>query len=203
MVGNGRRLTLLLVLFSLTIFAYAKYKILDIQVKPAAEYSAHQNFQEVVIGAYPYDTLTKVKEIFDTDKLTKKGFLPVLLVIENNNSFPIQVFEEEVYLVEKSGIRQRALRYIDVLIAAHLKDPLSESSGNKQLQLDKLVKKEMLLDFEHKSFGEKLIAPFGSDHGVVFFRLPDEGHKNSYLYFPEIINLSKGEALMFFEFPLN
>jgi len=192
--------------FALLFFAvsplYAKYKILELEVKPALEYKAHQDFQGIVIGAYPYDNLGKVKQVFDTDKLTRKGFLPVLLIIENNNNFPIRVFEEEIYLIEKSGERQKPIRYIDVLLASYLKKPLSESAGEKQLHLEKVVKKEILLDFEHKSFGEKIIAPYGTDYGIVFYRFPDEGLEGSHLYLPEIFNLTGGEALMFFEFPL-
>ena len=198
----GNRIAIIWVLFFLMVFVYAKYKIIEIRVKPASDYSAHQNFQDIVIGAYPYDSEVKVKQIFDTDKLSEKGFLPVLMVIENNNSFPIRVNEEEIFLIQKDGFKQKTLYFIDVLLAAHMKDPLSEKSGSKQFSIEKIVKKEMLLDFEHKSFGEKLIAPYGSDHGVVFFKIPDDGLEDTYLYLPEILNVTESESLMFFEFPL-
>jgi len=203
MMGYFRQLTLVvIILLAASPILFGKYKIIEIQLKAPSEYSSHQNFQEIVIGAYPCETEAKVKEIFDTDKLIEKGFLPVLLVIENNNNFPIRMFEEEVFLVEKSGKRQRSMNYVDVLMAVHLKDPLSQKSGDKQLSIEKLVKKDMLQDFERKSFGEKLIAPYGNDHGVVFFRIPEEGLADSYLYLPEILNVTDGEPLMFFEFPL-
>jgi hypothetical protein len=199
MNGLGKRITIWAVLFFMTCFVYAKYKILEIQVKPAGDYLAHQDFQEIVIGAYPFDSLLKVKTIFDTDKISKKGFLPVLLVIENNNSFPIQVFEDEIYLIEKNGNQQRSIYYLDVLLEAFLEDPLSEKSAGK---IDKIIKKEVRSDFERKSFGEKLIAPFENDHGIVFFRIPDDGLEDTYLYLPEILNMSDRKPLMFFEFPL-
>ena len=35
-----------------------------------------------------------------------------------------------------------------------------------------MVDKEMIMNFEHKTFGEKLIAPGSFDFSVVFFWLP-------------------------------
>lgn len=179
----------------------AKYEVKDLQIRPAGEYSAHLNFQSVVIGAYPCETEVKTLELFDTKKLHEKGFLPVLLVIDNNNIFPIQILESDIYLVDRTGKQERPIPYMDVLLEVSLKKPITESLKKKQL--DKIVKKEMRLDFEHKSFGEKLIGPNSSDHGVVFFRLPEDGELNGYrLYLPEVLNFSERKALIFFEFDL-
>jgi hypothetical protein len=167
----------------------------------ADQYAAHLDFQNVVIGAFPCETELKTLELFDTKKLFEKGILPVLLVIDNNNIFPIQVFETDIYLVNKNGLQERPIPYMDVLLEISLKKPITESLDKKQL--DKIIKKEMRLDFEHKSFGEKLIGPNSTDHGVVFFRLPNDGNLEGYrLYFPEVINFSEREVLIFFEFDL-
>jgi hypothetical protein len=179
----------------------AKYDVKDLQIGPAHEYTAHLDFQNVVIGAYPCTTEAKTLELFDTEKLHEKGILPVLLVIDNNNVFPIQVSEADIYLVDKTGQQERPIPFMDVLLEVSLKKPITESLDKKQL--DKIVKKEMRLDFEHKSFGEKLIGPNSSDYGVVFFRLPQDGDLEGYrLYFPEVMNFSEREALVFFEFDL-
>jgi hypothetical protein len=191
------RLLLLAALVSLG----AKYEFKDLQIRPADQYTAHLDFQNVVIGAFPCDTELKTLELFDTKKLHEKGFLPVLLVIDNNNVFPLQILERDIYLVDKGGRQERPIPYMDVLLEISLKKPITESLDKKQL--DKIIKKEMRLDFEHKSFGEKLIGPNSSDHGVVFFRLPENGELEGYrLYFPEVVNFSEREALIFFEFDL-
>lgn len=193
----------LIVLGLLLAPAHAKYKIKDLQLKAAAEYKAHQEFQGVVIGAYPCDTIPKTLEIFDTEELTRRRIVPVLLVVENNNMFPIRVRGSEIFLVESSGEQQTPILWVDALLEISLKKPLSGFSGKKELLLERSVKKEMYLDFEHKAFDEKLIPPGGSDFGVIFFRFPDSGSlKNTSLYLPEVVDVTTEKSLMFFEFPL-
>jgi len=192
---------LCLLLIAAMVSLGAKYEVKDLQLKPASEYDAHLNFQNVIIGAFPCETELKTLELFDTEKLHEKGILPVLLVIDNNNIFPIQILEPDIYLVNKNGQQERPIPYMDVLLEISLKKPITESLDKKQL--DKIVKKEMRLDFEHKSFGDKLIGPNSSDYGVVFFRLPPDGNLEGYrLYFPEVMNFSEREVLIFFEFDL-
>jgi hypothetical protein len=191
---------LLLILMALGSLG-AKYEVKDLQIRPANEYEAFLDFQDVIIGAFPCNTELKTLELFDTEKLYEKGILPVLLVIDNNNIFPIQILEQDIYLVNKGGQQERPIPYMDVLLEISLKKPITESLDKKKL--DKIVKKEMRLDFEHKSFGEKLIGPNSSDYGVVFFRLPEDGNLEGYrLYFPEVVNFSEQEVLIFFEFDL-
>lgn len=193
----------LIVLALVAVPLFAKYKIKDLQLKAASEYSAHQDFQGVVIGAYVCDTILKTLEIFDTEELNRRRIIPVLLVVENNNAFPIRVLGSEVFLVEGSGAQQSPISWVDALLEISLKKPLSGFSGKKELLLERSVKKEMYLDFERKAFDEKLISPGGSDFGVVFFRLPDSGSlKGTTLYLPEVVDVTTEKSLMFFEFAL-
>ena len=179
----------------------AKYKIKGLQIKPALEYVSHQDFQNIVIAAYPYETETRILELFDTDKLYKRQILPVLVVIENNNEFAIQIHEQDVVLIAGDGTHFPSLPYQVVLLHI-LNKPLTSYSTQPDF-LKKTVDKEMFMDFEHKAFGEKLIAPGGSDFGVVFYWLPRKDNlPGARLYLPEIVNISDGEPLMFFEFEL-
>ena len=182
----------------------AKYKIKDLQVKAAREYPAHQDFQNLVIGAHPCTTQETVQELFDTSKLHEKGIMPVLIVVENNNEFPIRLYEGSIFLVDPLGRRNPIIPFTDVLLEISLKRPASTHPTRKELLLQQAVGKEMYLDFEHKSFGERLIAPHGSDQGVVFFRLPVDGILTDHrLYFPDVVDFSTLESLMFFEFDLD
>lgn len=194
-----RKATILL--YTLLVGLGAKYEVKDLQISAASEYTAHQNFQDLVIGAEPYETEAKTLEIFDTEKLHEKGILPILLVIDNHNVFPVQILEKDIYLIDNNGTQQRPIPLMDVLLEISLKKPIAEYADKKNI--DKLVKKDLRLDFEHKSFGEKLIGPGSSDHGIVFFRLPPEGKLEGHrLYFPEVINFQTRQALIFFEFDL-
>lgn len=181
----------------------AKYKIKDLQLRAADQYESHQDFQGLVIGAYPCDTLERTLEVFDTEKLHEKGILPVVLVIENNNEFPVQILGEEIYLVAPDQSRSPSLPYVDVLLEITLRRPLSSQTSRREVLLQRSVPKDMFLDFQHKDLGSRLIAPQSSDYGVVFFRMPEnsdlQGH---YLYIPQIFNFISGEPLIFFEFEL-
>ncbi len=182
----------------------AKYKVKTPVIKPAVEYTAHQDFQNLVIAAWPAHTLERSLELFDTPKLFEKGIMPVLLVIENRNPFPVQIFEEDILLVAPDGSRQAPIPFTDVLLEISLKRPLSNYSTRKDLLLQKSVKKEMFQDFEHKAFTEKLVPPAGGiEHGVVFYRLPEGGDLQGHsLYFPSVLNFADKEPLIFFEFEL-
>lgn len=180
----------------------AKYKIKEIEPLPASSYPAHQNFQNVVIGVRPYATEAQAAELFDTKKVHEKGFLPVLIVVENNNDFAIQLSGSEVYLGLDDGTNVPTVPMGEVLLEISLDKPLSSYSTRKEILLRQVVKPEMYMDFEHKNFGEKLIAPHSSDYGVVFFPLPEDDLSKCRMYFPEVVDLSSDETLMFFEFPL-
>ncbi len=201
MLIRDRIVALLSVLILGVPFVAAKYKIKEFQVHAAGDYAAHQSFQDLLIGAYPCNTRDKTLELFDTDKLFEKGLMPVLIVVQNDGVFPIQINDARIFLVDKAGQRHPSIPYTTVLLEINSKKSKSNLPNIKELH--KLVKKEMLLDFEHKAFGEKLIAPGSSDHGVVFFRLPADGNLEGHrLYFPEIVNFTNNARLMFFEFDL-
>lgn len=201
MLIRVRTAALLSVLILGVPFVAAKYKIKELQVRVAGDYAAHQAFQNLVIGAYPGNTRERALEFFDTDKLFEKELMPVLIVVQNDGVFPVQLNEAQIFLVDKSGQRHSSIPYTDVLLEINSKKSKSNLPNIKDLH--KLVKKEMLLDFEHKAFGEKLIAPGATDHGVVFFRLPADGNLEGHsLYFPEIVNVTNNARLMFFEFDL-
>jgi hypothetical protein len=184
---------------------FAKYKLKPLQPKAASEYSTHQDFQNVVIGAQVANTKEETLEFFDEKKLHEKGFIPILIVIQNNNPFPIKVDEAAIFLVVKDGSKKRTVSYLDVLLEIKLKKPRSNYSSSKEMLARELAKEEMFNDFKQKAFGEKVIAPMSSEHGIVFYERPfeEEGDMSDFLlYLPEIVNASEGEALMFFELEL-
>lgn len=181
----------------------AKYKIKEIKVKPAREYPAHQDFQKITIAADPCDTEEKTIELFDTDKLHKKQIMPVLLVIENNNDFAIRLHEKGIFFVASDDTNFPAMSYVDVLLHISMRKPLTSISTRREVLIHSVGNKEMVMDFEHKAFGEKLIAPHSSDYGVVFFPLPEEEDlAGTRLYLPGVYNVTEDEEMMFFEFEL-
>ena len=184
---------------------FAKYKVKPLQTKAASEYSTHQDFQNVVIGAQVANTEDETLEFFDEKKLHEKDFIPILIVIQNNNPFPIKVDEATIFLVVKDGSQKRTVSYLDVLLEIKLKKPRSNYSSSKEMLAKELAKEDMFNDFKQKAFGEKVIAPMSSEHGIIFYERPfeEEGDIPDFLlYLPEIVNASEGDALMFFELEL-
>jgi hypothetical protein len=195
--------TCLLLALGLPVLLAGKYKIKDLQIKPAREYATHQDFQGVIIGAYACESESKTSELFDSEKFQRKSILPVLLVIENENDFPISIREEDIFLVDKFGAKEPRISFVDVLLRLSFDKAPAHSSGEKQLLLERKVNKEMYLDFETKSFAQKEIPSGAVDFGVVFFPRPTGGQLQGYsLYFPTVVNKATGEKLIFFEFQL-
>lgn len=194
----------LALLMSCGFVAAAGYKAREIEIKEAAEYPARQNFQNVIIGAQAFTTREQILEIFDSKEFVDKRIMPVLVVIRNNNEFALRIDSRDIYLVDPAGTNIPALDPIDVMLAISLKKPLSSYATKKEILLRQRVNPKMAADFERKVFDEKLIPPLGSDFGVVFFPLPEDGDLQGFrLYFPTVENLTAGEELMFFEFALS
>jgi hypothetical protein len=187
-------------------FVVAGYKVKPLPLKPPLQYASHQDFQDVMIGAWVAETQEESLDLFDTKKLYEKDFLPVLIVIQNNNPFPIKVDEASIFLIKKDGSKQKTVSYVDVLLVMNLKQRRSGYESSREELLRKVVKEDMLEDFQSKAFGEREIAPQKTEHGVIFFERPYEYEGNVAefgLYLPEIVNVSTGDPLVFFEFQLN
>ena len=183
----------------------ARYKIKPLEPRPAAEYAAHQDFQNVVIGAFPAFSEEAVLTLFDSKKVYEKKVLPVLVVIENNNSFPIHVQDRSVFLVLNDGTNVPAMPVGEAFLRTVLRKPLSSYSTHPGVMIGQLRNRhrDMYEDFEHKDFGERLIAPHDSDFGVLFFARPSEEEMQGLrLYLPEVEDVSSSQELIFFEFEL-
>ena len=184
------------------------YDSVEIRAKEAREYAAHQESQNLVIAAYPCDTRYKARQLFDTDKFARKRILPVLIVVENNNDFVVSLDGRAIFLIDGAGTHHRPMHYLDVLADLNNKrrPPISTFPapvpGRRGSRRIKVASEEMLADFEQKDFGEKLIAPYTKDLGVVFYEIPWDGWdlSKSRFYLPEVYNFSAKEPLVFFEF---
>ena len=180
------------------------YKAVEIEIQSAKEYPSHQEFQNLIIAAYPCGVRGKACQLFDTNKLSKAGVLPVLIVVENNNDFAVELDGQAIFLVDSEGVQHRSLDYLDVLVRINMKKP-PRTPTTKEVLARKVSGKEMFVDFQRKAFGDKLIAPHDSDYGIVFYTLRSSQSdlSGSRFYFPTIYNFSTKEPLMFFEFEAN
>lgn len=184
------------------------YNSVEIRTKEARKYAAHQESQNLIIAAYPCDTRHKARQLFDNGKFAKKRILPVLVVVENNNDFVVSLDGRAIFLIDDAGTRHRPVHYLDVLADLNNKrrPPISDfpprGPGRRGSRKTRIASEEMIADFEQKAFGEKLIAPYTKDFGVVFYEIPWDGWNlsKSRFYLPEVYNFSAREPLVFFEF---
>ncbi len=179
---------------------FAGYKIKEVNIKAAGEYASRQSLQNVVIGARAFDTEEEILSVFDTKKLYTNRIMPVLVVIENNNDFAIHLSGSDIYLSD-AGVNRRSTPYAEVLLDI-AKKKKGAYSTHEDVLLRAIKNQDMVADFERKSFGEKLIPPYGSDFGIVFFDLIPLNQETQ-IYIPSITNLETQQDLMFFEFELS
>jgi hypothetical protein len=182
---------------------FAGYKIKTFTPKPAKEYAAYQDFQNIVIAASPRLDQAGIDELFDTKKLLEKQIMPVVVVIENNNDFAVRINEGDIFLVPEDGTQIPSMPFDEVLLKLTTQKGLSTYSAPREILVKKVGSRDMVMDFEHKAFGERLIEPHGSDYGVLFFPLPAGGNlAGTRLYLPRVYNMTLHEPLVFFEFDL-
>jgi hypothetical protein len=198
-----KRAIVLFIIFSALILpVQARYRPKELNVKPAAEYPYRQDFQNIVIAAQPYITQEETQELFDTKRLYERQIMPVLVVVQNNNDFAVRLNGDSIFFVDKNRTQHQPIPYQEVLLRVSLNRPLTTQSTRPEVLL-RGVNRDMRMDFEHKAFGEKLIAPHGSDYGVVFYPRPEDANLfGSRIFIPEIYNLTENEQLIFFEFPI-
>lgn len=181
----------------------ARYRAKEIQVRPAADYPDHLDFQNIVIGVHPATTEAETLEFFDTKNLFEQEIMPVLVVVENNNDFALRIHQDDIHLILNDATQVPALAVLEVVLRVSLRRPAGSVTTRPEILVRQIRDRRMVEDFEHKAFGEKLIAPHSSDHGVVFFPRPALGILDGMrLYFPEVYNLTEGQRLIFFEIEL-
>lgn len=184
----------------------AKYEVKEIKLKPPAEYESHYVFQNLGIGAFLGDTLEKSLELFDSEKIHRKKVVPILIVIENKNDFALRLNERNIFVVLPDGTNIRPIHFTQAfsfVLSKKAKRPTTGARLPRGLGRLRQRNKEMFDDFEHKHFGEKIVAPHESDYGVLFYHLPERDEIGALqLYMPEIENMTSGEELMFVEFDL-
>ncbi|HSR53773.1 MAG TPA: hypothetical protein VLV83_23350, partial [Acidobacteriota bacterium] len=127
------------VLLSLPLLA--GYKIKPLDPKPAVEYASHQDFQNVVIGAQAAVTEEGVLSLFDSKKIHKKGVMPVVVVVENNNDFPIRVDADSIFLVLSDGTNLRSMPFGEAFLQSVLKKDLSRYSTDQRVMITDLARR--------------------------------------------------------------
>jgi hypothetical protein len=172
------------------------------QALAATEY-AHQNVQQVTVGAKPYDTQDLTAEAFGkkTD-LLKYGVFPVLVVVENKRADSLDLRQLEVSLVGADGRHVTAVDPDELPFLG--KNGKRRPSGPAVAWPVPLPKKKNPLAGDTivaRAFVAKMLPPGDSASGFFYFEArPEPGDS---LYLNGMHEARSGKQIMYFEFPLN
>lgn len=172
----------------------------DTAFKPgAADSYPHQSSGPVTIGAKPYNKPELTEGIFGKKvDLLKYGVLPVLVVVENKGTEPVDLRDLEVSLVASDGRHASAVGPEELF---HLGSP-TKRPGIKQTPIPMPKKKNPMEspDLVVRSFSAKMLPPGDSASGFFYFEARSEAGDK--LYVNGLRQARSNKEIMYFEFPL-
>jgi len=177
-----RRASFFIALFLLLGFTNcATYKQRRIDIHPADEYphlsAAHEG---IVVAADPYHSTEKAKQGFYVD-VTRKGFLPVNMIVMNDTNEEVRVSKESIELIDENGLSYEPVD-AKVMFDNHKENPLarfvagsviSVSIGTVSAVSAIIANRKMRADWREKEMPDELIIESGKQmNGFVYFRVP-------------------------------
>ena len=166
----------------------------------ANEY-AHQSSDQVTVGAKPYDSEELTAQAFGKKAdLLKYGVLPVLVVIENRRDKALDLRDLEVRLVAADGRHADAVNPEDIpYLGKRAKRP--SVTPYPPVPLPKKKNPLNSPDIVARAFSARMLPPGDSASGFFYFEAkPESGDK---IYLNGLRDARSGEAIMYFEFPLD
>lgn len=168
---------------------------------------AFQESQGVVAGALPFAGAARIKEIFDIKELIQDGIIPVLLVIRNDNSFPVSLGAGGISFLDRKNTQTRPTPWEDVAASILQRTQKSRSYGVPAIDVIRLAtgkSADMIEDLRTKALGQRTLKPAESAAGVIFLRVgSDPGiFTGSRICLQDIVNADSSEELVFIEFDL-
>jgi hypothetical protein len=210
----NRSTIVMAVALTLALSAVAAKQFVMPRALPAADYPAHDTHptEKVSIGADPYDSKDKEKQLFVGDYLDH-SFLPVFIVVSNDGDKPIALTNIRVELLTRDRAKAPAINDADLYRRfTNTKRYQDKSSGSRRLPypipLPKKdqggVKKELREEFDAAQFFAKAVEPHGSQSGFMFFDIGglDDPARGASITITGVKD-GDGNPLMFFEVPLD
>ncbi len=212
MLLNLRWPILFLVLLG-AIVALAAKEYVAPRANPANSYPAHDahSNEGVTIAADPYDQAEKAAAIF-TVPFEDAGFLPIFLVISNDNDEPVSLTNLHVELVTANKSKVQPAISDDIQRRFRRGGPRTGEPPKPRLPIPgtrvpkppKSESRDAVEEFNQASFVAKAVEPHGNQAGFLFFDVTDISRPlaGAHLYVSGVRN-AKGQDLMFFDIPLD
>lgn len=204
-----RRSLVLLLLFSVLVFAKAKEFEMP-KIYPAITYPAHDQHPEekVTIAADPYDLPDKAS-IFQI-KYADQGYLPIFMVITNDGDKPVAMENLQVELITHDRDKLFPATEDDLYRRfSHVKHrgdeprrnplPIPLPGGGPKVG----IKKNQRDEIDTAMFAAKAVAPHETQAGFMFFDVSgiSQPLAGARLYITGVTN-ADGQELMYFEIPM-
>jgi hypothetical protein len=169
-------LSSILVVLSLVPAAYAGPKFADYPQRKASECAIKADKLGLVVGIQPVEDQNDQKNYFNSD-LTKKGFIPVYIVIEDQSS-------ADSFLFNKGGVKigvgtatgsgpnanSKSVETLQVVSALAI-SPVGIIIGAKLAKDEALVQTNLL----KKEVQSKTLSPASSTSGFLYLPVPNTG----------------------------
>jgi len=178
------------------------------KVKPAGKYPARQVQGDVTVAVMPLQTDEQVKQAFGKAKLLKFGFLPVLVVIDNDSDHSLNLEQLKVRFItsDRDGIEPVSgddLTFFQPSTSPKERPryiPSLPGLGRPKLKKGPLAKPEVT----GREFKAPIIAPRSSANGFFYYQTGTHSDPvpGANIYISGIRNINTGRELFYFEIPL-
>jgi hypothetical protein len=180
---------------------FAKYKPKQWTANAREKYPASLASEGVTIAVEALYSDVLAAAMFDKTDMVTRGFMPLAIVIFNDNDFPIEVDGLSIELIHGSD-HLRTLTPNEAVYRLFRKDrswlPKVTAASRSELNQDALD------DFDGKFLMKKLVEPHDKGGGFLYFHIGDSEDPaafiaNSVVYIPNIYRKDDGSRMIFFE----
>jgi hypothetical protein len=180
--------------------ALAADKDAKFDVRPAANYPAHQTNSKVTIGVQPFVSDEEAHPAFGKNNPYKYGILPILVVIQNDSGQAIRVdgIKVEYTVLDRTRVSATPAKDVRFLKGANKPNVVVGPTGPK---LGRQKKNPLdTWEIEGRAFAAKMIPPGQSASGFFYFQAAYQ--RGATLYLTGLSEAGTGKELFYFEIPM-
>lgn len=160
-------------LFTVTFWACTSHDIRQLAPEPISAYRIQTTENGVTVAADPFSSKPKCEQGFTID-LTEQGFVPILLVFDNQTQDNVLVVKDDIELVDTQGnVRKPVPANVMVSKFEHNKMAYALLGfGIFSYMSAEEANKKMLQDWSSKELpAEKVLIPGRKTHGAIYLEV--------------------------------
>jgi hypothetical protein len=168
-----------------------------LNIRPAADYPAHQTNSKVTVAAAAYVSDDDAKPAFGKNNPYQYGVLPVLVVIQNDSDQAMRVdrMKMEYTAQDRDRVQNTPASEVKFLRGPRKPDVIVGPTGGPSVKRRKNPLDSW--EIEGRAFSAKMIPPGQSASGFVYFQTGYQ--RGSKFYLTGISEASSGKDLFYYE----